>query len=153
VTDCAIPFSWDRAGLEAGGFGGFVPLIGLDRTLLPQRRAVYAVIRLSDRPPVFLDVTPAVKRKIHSVADLSLKWIEDASVVYIGNAESKRGVSDRLRAFGRQASNHSGGRALWQLADAHELVVDRIGVRTKRVQPSHGFLHPNSADYSTTVEF
>jgi hypothetical protein len=123
MSDVPIPATWDRAGLESAGLRGFVPLIGLDRALLPPRRGVYVVLRDSGTDPLFLPENPVIRPKKYSVADLSAKWVVDASVVYIGKAEPRNGILGRLGAFSRQAANHSGGRALWQLADANELIV------------------------------
>jgi hypothetical protein len=123
MTEFEVPVTWDRAGLESVGFHGFVPLIGLDLTGVPQRRGIYAIVRQSVTMPSFVATNPVVKKRLYSVDALMQKWIPASSVVYIGKAEPVNGLSDRLRAFSRMASNHSGGRAIWQLTDAAELLV------------------------------
>ena len=123
MAEFELPVSWDRAGLEAIGFHGFVPLIGLDLNAVPRRRGVYAIVRESVTTPSFVPTNPVVKKKLYSIDALTRKWIPGSSVVYIGKAEPVNGLSDRLRAFSRMATNHSGGRAIWQLTDAAELLV------------------------------
>ena len=124
MTDFRIPTSWDRAGLEAVGFRGFVPLVGLDISSLPSRRGVYAVLRSEVvEPPVFLVDNPIKRRKAYTLNQLSVKWLPDHTVLYIGKAESVDGIYGRLGDFSKKSSSHTGGRALWQLAGAHQLIA------------------------------
>ncbi|MCU1471013.1 MAG: hypothetical protein JWQ39_2162 [Glaciihabitans sp.] len=123
MMDFPIPTSWDRPGFEGVGFKGFVPLLGLDRDLLPTRRGVYSVFRESASRPTFVDTNVITRRKAYDVGRLNQKWIDGQSVVYIGMAEPKDGLYGRLGDFSRQSSSHTGGRALWQLAGARELIV------------------------------
>jgi hypothetical protein len=123
TTDFPIPTTWDRLGFERVGFKGFIPLLGLDRTLLPTRRGVYAVFRESTQRPTFVDTNVITRRKAYDVGRLGDKWIDGPTVVYIGMAEPKDGLYGRLGDFSRQSSSHTGGRGLWQLADATELIV------------------------------
>lgn len=123
TTDFPIPATWDRLGFERVGFKGFISLLGLDKTLLPTRRGVYAVFRESTQRPTFLDTNVITRRKAYAVPELKDKWIDGQALVYIGMAEPKDGLYGRLGDFSKQSSSHTGGRALWQLGDANELIV------------------------------
>jgi len=119
----ALPLAWNRGELERIGFTGFVPLIGMDRSLLPRRHGVYVVLHESHESPVFLASNVIAKRPPYDPAHLQGKWLVGSSVVYIGKAEGREGLHTRVGAFSRQATNHSGGRALWQLDTAGDLLV------------------------------
>jgi len=124
TTDAtALPAAWNRSELERLGFTGFVPLVGMDRSLLPRRHGVYVVLYESDERPAFLASNVITKRMPYDPVHLEGKWLMGASVVYIGKAEGREGLHTRVGAFSRQAENHSGGRALWQLDIAGDLLV------------------------------
>ena len=119
----AVPAAWNRLELERVGFVGFVPLIGMDRTQLPRRHGVYVVVHQLDQEPEFLDSNVIDKWPPYQSAHLRERWLTDAPVVYIGKAEGKVGLHLRVGAFSRQATNHSGGRSLWQLEKSQDLLV------------------------------
>jgi hypothetical protein len=118
-----VPTTWDRPGLEAAGFTGFVPLLGMDRSKLPPRRGIYVVLRDSATDPLFVSHNPITTRAPYSLDRLNAKVTRSHPIVYIGKADSKGGLRERLGAFSKQATNHSGGRALWQLHDAQLLLA------------------------------
>ena len=129
------PRPWSADALREGGFVGFVPLATLEADDVPEAPGVYAVLRPSTAPPVFLDASTAghFKGKVPSatVEVLTRKWVEGAEVVYIGKATpgsaGRRGLRRRLDEFRRfgagEPVGHWGGRYLWQLADHAELLV------------------------------
>lgn len=125
MEEATTPATWDRAGLEAINFQGFVPLVGLKTTDIPTWRGVYAILRPTLDPPVILDNNPIVGTRytVYSAAELAARWNENSPVVYIGKAAGAAGLRDRLKPFSRKATNHSGGRSIWQLADADDLLV------------------------------
>ncbi|UCR89165.1 hypothetical protein [Mycetocola spongiae] len=124
MTDFVLPDTWDREGCNTVGFRGFLPLLGLDIALLPPRRGIYMIFAPEDMGvPVFLDENPLTIRPAYATDRLRAKWLPNQTVVYIGKADGARGLADRLGAFSRQSSNHSGGRALWQLERAPELLA------------------------------
>lgn len=124
MEEFPIPATWDRAGCEAVGFEGFIPLVGMDVSSLPPRRGVYIVLRPETGvEPVFLDENPITRRKPYALDKLSKKWLPTHTVLYVGKADARDGILGRLGAFSKKASSHTGGRALWQLADAHELIA------------------------------
>lgn len=122
-TDFLIPNSWDRAGLESVGFEKFIPFIGLTVDQLPPRRGVYAVLRLSTERPALIETNVIIRRKAYTVERLEDKWLDGQTIVYIGMAEPVDGLYGRLGDFSKQSSSHTGGRALWQLADSRDLVA------------------------------
>lgn len=123
MSDFPIPLSWDRAGLEAVGFKGFVPLVSLDLLSLPARRGVYVVLRPGDGMPAFLESSPIARRAPYPVETLKAKWVPDQPVIYVGKADPVDGLLGRLGDYSKKSSSHTGGRAIWQLADADTLLV------------------------------
>ena len=139
--------------IDLSGFTGWVPFAQLPRANVPTGPGVYVVVRPSDEPPRFLDVSPAghFKGKVPTVAvaELLALWVPGARIVYIGKANlgstGRRGLRKRLNEFRRFGSGdpvgHSGGRRIWQLADHAELIVgwrvtddiDAVSVETEMI--------------------
>ena len=127
--------SWDRSGLEAAGFSGFVRFIELPTADVPPVAGVYVVVRTANTPVTFRKTSPAGRRNGRDpsvpVETLEEAWIEGAQVLYIGKAgpgaSDKRGLRTRLAEYRRhglgQGAPHWGGRFIWQLTDADDLVV------------------------------
>lgn len=127
--------AWTREALAEGSFVGFVPFSALPTSGVPAAPGVYAVLRLSDAPPTFVETSPAGRFKGKdpsvSVDVLAAKWVDGSQVLYIGKATrasaGPRGLRRRLdeyRRFGAgQPVGHWGGRYIWQLADSADLVV------------------------------
>jgi hypothetical protein len=126
---------WTCEALAEGHFVGFLPFGKLDLSDVPALPGVYAVLRRSDALPSFVETSPAghFKGKDPSVAPAALakKWLNGPHVLYIGKATrttaGPRGLQKRLddlRRFGAgEPVNHPGGRFIWQLSDAADLVV------------------------------
>ncbi|MBT2379766.1 GIY-YIG nuclease family protein [Streptomyces sp. ISL-111] len=120
-----------RQALAARGFRGFVPFRDLPVSDVPAGHGVYVVIRMAVSPPSFLSSSPAghLKGRNPSVAPCKLAdaWVDGATVVYVGKAEGRNGLRQRLTAYRRhgtgQRAGHWGGRYIWQLADSDTLVV------------------------------
>lgn len=124
--------SFTRASLEEDGFCGFVPLHTLDVEVVPPIPGVYAVVRRSVDPPAFRRENPGGRFKSLDptvpISKLAAKWVEGCSVLYIGKAGSgKATLRSRIRQyrdFGQgKPVGHCGGRYIWQLADARDLLV------------------------------
>lgn len=116
--------------LKTTGFVGFVPVAELwDGALrmIPDVPGVYVVCRVSDGVPVFLETgsgghfkgkTPNV-----AVAELAANWVDGTPVLYIGKATSLRKRISQYVRFGQgKPVGHWGGRYIWQLADAPDLL-------------------------------
>ncbi len=120
-----------RADLEAAGFTGWRTWAELRSTQfaeIPATPGVYTVHRPKLGEPTFLEESPAGRFKDRdptvSPATLRENWVSGAGVVYIGKADALR---TRLRQYARfgagERVGHWGGRYIWQLADAGELLV------------------------------
>ena len=118
------------------GFEGFRTISDLDadRKLIPCTRGVYILSRVSVEPPEF--VVPGTggffkgKDPNVEIDVLEKNWVSNTITVYIGKAGSPTGkatLRSRLSqycSFGRGNNiGHWGGRYVWQLADAQDLVV------------------------------
>lgn len=123
-ADGVYPRPWDSAGLHAAGWSGLVPLLGLDMRTGPKEVGLYTVVREISMPPSF---TRHSRQRGNFAPldhdDVASRWVEGASVIYIGQTSARGGLRHRLRSFSTAAAGHSGGRALWQLEDNAELVV------------------------------
>lgn len=127
----AVSATFDRGGLEAVGFVGWemwVRLRATDLVDVPSTAAAYVVYRPSVTDPTFLEESPAGHFKGQdptvAVEILRAKWVTSAHTLYIGKADVAR---RRLREFARFGAGkpvgHRGGRYIWQLADADDLLV------------------------------
>lgn len=120
----------DVNDLKVAGFTGFVPVAELwNRALrmIPDVPGVYAVCRVSNEAPVFLETGTGghFKGKDPNVAveELAANWVDGTPVVYIGKATSLRKRISQYIRFGQgKPVGHCGGRYIWQLADASELL-------------------------------
>lgn len=116
-----------RAELEGIGFEVFVRFADLPTVPVPASAGVYAVLRCTDDPPTFLSGSPAgAVRGDPSVPPEALEdvWVEGVEVVYFGKASRLRDRLDQYRRHGLGGrARHWGGRYIWQLADADQLLV------------------------------
>ena len=122
--------------LTVRGFQGFRTADDLRATSLtsvPSTQGVYCVLRVSTTSPQFLSTNPGGKFKGRDPTQteewLVKKWIVGATILYIGKAgggSSRETLKRRLRSYlnfgaGRPCA-HWGGRSIWQLADAKDLL-------------------------------
>jgi hypothetical protein len=124
---------WTRNSLRHAGFTGWVPWSQCPEALtaIPSAAGgVYVIFRVAASSPSFLErsaagsfegVDPTVP-----LSSLEANWVSGASVVYIGKANHGR-LRRRLEEFVRfgrgRPIGHRGGRLIWQLADAEDLLV------------------------------
>ncbi len=135
-----LPTSFRRRELTAVGFRGWRTWGDLRSSALaevPCARGAYIVYRGSPADPVLVHPSPAGWFKGEdptvSVRRLNDEWVPGAHVLYIGKADFRRrrkpleALHERLEEFMRfgagEAVGHRGGRVVWQLADAWELLV------------------------------
>ncbi len=124
-----------RASLEAAGFAGFsaVATLLLDRCeRIPVSRGVYVVTRDPSHPHAFRATSPAGHYRgvdpTLPVETLAKRWIDGASVLYIGVAPGsgvrallQQCIKRTVRFGGGAAIAHPGGAALWQLEGSMQL--------------------------------
>jgi hypothetical protein len=126
-----MPHAFTRPGLGDAGFQGFVTFAALraDKFAgVPAAGGAYIVLREDTGALTFLPTNPGgrFKGKDPTVAQTELhdRWVPGANVIYIGKANDLR---RRLRQYSRfgagQAVGHWGGRLIWQIAQADQLVV------------------------------
>jgi hypothetical protein len=124
---------WTRNELERTGFAGWVTWSTCPAALkaIPtDAGGVYIVTRPETHsPPSFLTRSPAGTFRGDPTVEpavLESNWVGGASVVYIGKADHgqlRRRLSSFVR-FGRGGSaRHWGGRLIWQMGEAEQLVV------------------------------
>lgn len=121
--------------LRAYGFEGFRTIMSLREEScerVPADTGAYVVLRDWTAPPKFLARSTAAVWRQQSptvpVEELAAKWVEGASVLYIGHAAGP-GVRDRLQQrfkrfmrFGAgKVVSHWSGRYIWQLSAASAL--------------------------------
>jgi hypothetical protein len=130
-VDDELSSGFSRLGLESGGFQGWVSFGELRDARIsgvPQTGGVYVVLRPESIEPRFLDSNPGgrFKGKDPTVPLESLRsnWVSQAEVVYIGKAGNLRRRLGEFTRFGAGSPvGHWGGRLIWQLADAADLLV------------------------------
>lgn len=133
---------FDRASLEADGFTGWLTFPETRATgAVSVEGGVYVVTYAARAPVVFLPQSPARWRDgidpSVSLAVLAANWI-DTEVVYIGKADQLRRRISQFRRYGEgRATNHRGGRLIWQLAEPDQLRIawketpDRVPVEVE----------------------
>lgn len=137
------------------GFGGFVPIFALQRSLcceVPDRHGVYLVLRLSRSAPRFCAESTGGyfkgKNPAVNVDLLEEKWLMNALVLYIGKAGPGRTLRNRLKAYmqfgqGKPVA-HWGGRYIWQLSQSDHLLV---------CWKTTGFSQPRTVEKKLIQEF
>ncbi len=118
------------------GFSGFKTMNELihSNSYIPTVRGVYLVLYTQQKAPGFLSTGTGGFFKERdpnvSIAELQSNWVEDTVVIYIGKAggvKSNATLRSRLNQylrFGQGAKvGHWGGRLIWQIQDARDLVL------------------------------
>lgn len=115
---------------------------GYDR--IPEVSGVYWVLRPEGLTIRFTEHTYNHSAKLYPVDTLFRKYkdCKDQEVLYIGKADGKKGLRQRLKQYMNygwdQATNHKGGRAIWQIEDAGLLLLafeecENAAVREKQL--------------------
>lgn len=128
------------------GFCGGETIAGLQSTCaaVPEGRGIYIVARRSRKPVRFLAKSTGGKFKQRDPTvdehQLRTRWLAAPAVLYVGKAgatDQATSLRARLHSYmqfglGRPCA-HWGGRYIWQLSDARELLV--FWKATPRVEP------------------
>ncbi len=120
---------FDRDALTAAGFTGWVRFADLPDADAPRAPGVYVVTRAEPTAPrQFLSLSSAgwFKKQDPTVAvqELDRRWVHGAATLYVGKATRLRTRLDQYRRHGiGEPVGHWGGRYIWQLAEASDLVV------------------------------
>ena len=123
-------------GLQSLGFEGFRTVASLrDEGLngFAAEPGVYLVIRCNTLPPRFLATGTGGHFKGQDpnvpVSRLTEEWVGGALVLYVGQAGSnsngtlRRRIGDLIKFGAGDPVGHRGGRLVWQLQGAEELLV------------------------------
>lgn len=121
--------------LRRNGFSGFVSVAALrpDLTQIPDIRGVYMVVRKIGSRPQFRATGSGGYYKGTDpnvpIEKLRMNWVEETCVLYIGKAgdeHSHATLRSRLRQYllfgAGKLIGHKGGRYIWQLEDAEDLL-------------------------------
>lgn len=114
------------------GFKGFNPVGFLMMTCrdIPKSQGVYVVLRKNTGNPEFLEIGTGgffkSKDPNVSISELEANWVADTPVMYIGKAGEgrlRKRIHEYMR-FGKEENvGHWGGRYIWQLVNANDLIV------------------------------
>lgn len=117
--------------IESAGFVGFKPIKDMKNggcKDLPDAPGVYMIIRKNSAEPHFLSVGSGghFKDEDPNVPEdvLKINWVGNTCVMYIGKATRLKSRISQYMRFGKGKNvGHWGGRLIWQLSDADELLV------------------------------
>ena len=126
-----MPRSFPRTALENAEFVGWATWLQLRRSgysAIPALPGAYVVYRPTAAVPTFVHPSPAgwFKGEDPTVFEARLQgeWIEGAQVIHIGKADVLRRRLTQFGQFGAgEPVGHRGGRLIWQLPDADDLLV------------------------------
>lgn len=116
--------------LKEQGYRGFVTVEKLtsNTSVVTKEPGVYFILRTSSEAPSFLTVGTGGhfkgKNPNVTISELERNWIDNTQIIYIGKATSLQKRLKQYMEFGKGKDvAHWGGRYIWQLKDAKELVV------------------------------
>ena len=117
------------------GFKGFMPIreLRLSTNIIPKVKGVYVVLRNKDIAPQFIEKGTGgfhkAKNPNVSIEELKSNWVADSKIVYIGKGgdpDLDATLNSRIKQylnFGKGGKSHYGGRFIWQLSDAEDLII------------------------------
>lgn len=116
--------------VEDSGFTGFISIEKLqnETSMVPSCSGVYMVVRSTKTAPQFLtEGTGGYFKKKNpnvSIEVLQSNWVNNSCVLYIGKAASLKKRLKQYLDFGKGCPvAHWGGRYIWQLEDATQLLL------------------------------
>lgn len=119
-------------GIPESFFDGFKTIAELKNSCseIPNVEGVYLVLRTAEKTPVIK--SSSLDGYVHfpndspcySVDELEDNYIDGSHILYIGKSTKLRTRIRTYMRFGKgKRAGHGGGRAIWQLADADDLIV------------------------------
>lgn len=125
--------------LKSNGFTGGISIAALKRScsILPDVPGVYLVTKGPEQNASFLEVGTGGHFKGKNpnvpISELEANWVDESIVVYIGKATSLKSRLSQYMRFGSGKNvGHWGGRYIWQLSYADELLVWWMPVNNPR---------------------
>ncbi len=124
-----------EALFEFGFFGGIsVAELQLSCTSLPEVQGIYLVVRALELPVIFLETSSGGRFRRRNptvpISELKRNWLSRPKVLYIGKAGGRNNqstiqkrVCQLVRFGGGEPCGHWGGRYIWQLTDAQDLMI------------------------------
>lgn len=122
--------------LKENGFIGFKTIRELKNNCksVPMKCGVYIVLRPNNIQKEFLEKGTGGHYKNQdpnvTIQELESNWLDETQILYIGKAGSTTGkatLQSRLEQYMKfgsgKAVGHWGGRLIWQLKDADELII------------------------------
>jgi hypothetical protein len=116
--------------LKLLGFEGFITIKDLPEqiSLITSSPGVYLILRPKTQSPDFLSIGSGghFKYRVPNVpiSDLQKNWVDDSIILYIGRSKSLNKRIKQCMKFGQgRKIGHWGGRYIWQLKDAQDLIV------------------------------
>lgn len=104
-------------------------LYSFECNCVPEVPGVYRILRPEGMPIRFTERAYNPSAKLYSAEQLSRKYSAciDQEILYIGKADGKKGLRQRLKQYMNygwgHATNHKGGRAIWQIEDTGLLLL------------------------------
>ena len=98
-------------------------------SVIPDKPGIYFVLAPKDMEIRFLPTAKNMHASFYDVNVLQEKYAQctDKQTLYIGKASGQKGLKQRLRQYMRygwnEAVNHKGGRAIWQIEGAENLLL------------------------------
>lgn len=112
------------------GFLGFVSVSKLnqDYSIIPDIPGVYYILLPENFKTEFIETGTGgyfkSKNPNVSIETLTNEWVQNANILYIGKATSLKSRLKQYMQFGQgKAVGHWGGRYIWQIKNAQNLVV------------------------------
>lgn len=96
---------------------------------IPDKPGIYFILAPKDMEIQFLPTARNSHAPFYGVNILQEKYAlcKDREILYIGKASGQKGLKQRLRQYMRygwnEAVNHKGGRAIWQIEGAENLLL------------------------------
>lgn len=96
---------------------------------IPDKPGIYFILAPKDMEIRFLPTAKNPRAPFYKVNVLQEKYAlcKDREILYIGKASGQKGLKQRLQQYMRygwnEAVNHKGGRAIWQIEGAENLLL------------------------------